>query len=310
MTREELIQRNKQIVEEYINTPNNLKNLTVLANKYGLKQGRTISKILKDAGITVYNTSHHTCVDESVFDIIDTEEKAYWLGFMYADGCIYGKENRIELSLQGSDTSHLEKFATFLKSSNPKLVKVYKNYKQGKYDRCRVSIRSSHMWKSLYNKGCIPNKSLLLTFPSSDIVTNNLLRHFIRGYVDGDGCIYVTKLEKIELSILGTKEFLQGILNSLPLSRLYPIYKRNNIYVLNLWCETAKRIVQYLYKDSTIYLTRKYEHYLQICRLDEESSKLLQTNIGGDCDVNPEISTETKESVPSYSVETEPDKSE
>ena len=95
MTREELIQRNKQIVEEYINTPNNLKNLTVLANKYGLKQGRTISKILKDAGITVYNTSHHTCVDESVIlTLLIQKKKAYWLGFMYADGCIYGKENR------------------------------------------------------------------------------------------------------------------------------------------------------------------------------------------------------------------------
>lgn len=80
--------------------------------------------------------------------------------------------------------------------------------------------------------------------------------------------------------------------------------------MFNLWCETAKRVVRYLYENSTIYLTRKYEHYLQICRLDEESSKLLQTNIGAGCDVNPEISIETKESVPSYSVETEPEKSE
>lgn len=310
MTKEELIERNKQIVEEYINTPNHLKNLTNLANKFGLKQGRTVSKILKDAGIEIYNTSHHTKVDETVFDVIDTEEKAYWLGFMYADGCVYSKEKRIELSLQGLDTEHLEKFATFLKSTDPKLVKVYKNYKQGKYDRCRVSVRSSHMWEALNNKGCVPNKSLTLTFPSKDMVPSNLLRHFIRGYVDGDGCICVTKPEKIELNVLGTKEFLQGVLDFLPLNKQYPIYKRNNIHLFNLWCETAKRVIRYLYENSTIYLTRKYEHYLQICRLDEESSKLLQTNIGEGCDVNPEISTETKESVPSYSVETEPEKSE
>lgn len=310
MTKEELIKRNKQIVEEYINTPNHLKNLTTLANKFGLKQSRTVSKILKDAGVKIYNTVHHTCIDETVFDTIDTEEKAYWLGFMYADGCIYSKEKRIELSLQGSDTSHLEKFATFLKSTNPNLVKVYKNYKKGKYDRCRVTIRSKHIWEALNNAGCIPNKSLILKFPSSNIVPTKLLRHFIRGYVDGDGCLCITKPEKIELSILGTEEFLQGVLNSLSLDKSYPIYKRNNIHILNLWCGTAKRIIKYLYNDSTIYLTRKYEHYLQICRLDEESFKLLETNIGEGCDANPEITTETKESVASYSVETEPAKAE
>jgi hypothetical protein len=99
MTREELIKRNQKIVEEYVNTPDPQKNLTVLAQKFGLKQSRTVSKILKDAGISIYNTSHHTCVDEHMFDVIDTEEKAYWLGFMYADGCIYSKEYRLELSL-------------------------------------------------------------------------------------------------------------------------------------------------------------------------------------------------------------------
>lgn len=99
MTREELIKRNQKIVEEYVNTPDHQKNLAVLAQKFGLKQSRTVSKILKDTGISIYNSSHHTCVDECVFDVIDTEEKAYWLGFMYADGCIYSKEYRLELSL-------------------------------------------------------------------------------------------------------------------------------------------------------------------------------------------------------------------
>ena len=75
------------------------------------------------------------------------------------------------------------------------------------------------MWEALNNKGCVPNKSLTLTFPSKDIVPSNLLRHFIRGYVDGDGCICVTKPEKIELNVLGTKEFLQGVLDFLPLNK-------------------------------------------------------------------------------------------
>ena len=310
MTREELIKRNQKIVEEYVNTPDHQKNLTVLAQKFGLKQSRTVSKILKDAGISIYNSSHHTCVDEHVFDVIDTEEKAYWLGFMYADGCIYSKEYRLELSLQGADKEHLEKFAKFLKATKPDIVKVYKNYKEGKYDRCRVSVRSKHLWETLNSKGCLPKKSLILTFPSSDIVPHKLVKHFIRGYVDGDGCLCITKPEKIELNVLGTQDFLRGVIDNLPLTKEYPVYQRKNIYAMNLWCSTAKYIIKYLYENSTIYLTRKYEHYKEICRLDMKISKGLQTNIGEGCDANTEITTETKESVASQSVEIEPEKSE
>ena len=90
---------------------------------------------------------------------------------------------RLELSLQGADKEHLEKFAKFLKATKPDIVKVYKNYKEGKYNRCRVSVRSKHLWGALNSKGCIPKKSLVLTFPSSDIVPNSLIKHFIRGWL-------------------------------------------------------------------------------------------------------------------------------
>ena len=152
---------------------------------------------------------------------------------MYADGCIYSKEYRLELSLQGADKEHLEKFAKFLKATKPDIVKVYKNYKEGKYNRCRVSVRSKHLWGALNSKGCIPKKSLVLTFPSSDIVPNSLIKHFIRGYVDG--CLCITKPEKVELNILGTQDFLKGVIANLPLTKEYPIYQRKNIYAMNLW---------------------------------------------------------------------------
>ena len=101
------------------------------------------------------------------------------------------------------------------------------------------------------------------------------------------------------MSILGTQNFLKGVLVNLPLSKEYPIYQRKSIHVMNLWCSTAKYIIKYLYENSTIYLTRKYEHYKEICRLDMKISKGLQTNIGEGCDANTEITTETKDFVAS-----------
>lgn len=301
MTKQEKLERNLKIVEKYIETPNYLKSITRLSEEFGIGV-KTVSKILKDNGVEIYNTSHHTSVNESVFDVIDTEEKAYWLGFMYADGCIYSKENRIELSLQDSDVGHLHKFAKFVDSKKDDFVKSYKNYKHGKYDRCRVSFRSKKVWNALNSKGCVPNKSLILTFPDDSVFTDkSLIRHFIRGYVDGDGCLCITQ-NKAEFNVLGTEEFLTGLMKHLPLERSYPIYKQvkgsnKNTCTFNLWCSTAAQIIHYLYFDSTIYLDRKCEKYNEICRLYGEPCKELQTKIGEGCDANPEVTTEIKESV-------------
>lgn len=220
----------------------------------------------------------------------------------------------MELSLQDSDRTHLEKFASFLKTTKPDLVKSYKNYKHGKYDRCRVSIRSKHLWESLNSKGCVPNKSLILKFPSVEIFSSiDLIPHFIRGYIDGDGCLCFTS-GKAELSVLGTKEFLEEMVRNLPLQREYPVFhygnSEKNTYVFNLWCSTAVSIIYFLYNNSSIYLDRKFEKANEICRLYGEPYKELQTENGESCDANPVVTEETKESSAPYSVETEPEKSE
>lgn len=293
----------KIIINEYLDTPNHLKNIKSLSRKYGMSP-TTISKVFKQNGIEIYNTSHHTVINEKVFDEIDTEEKAYWLGFMYADGCIYSKENRIELSLQDSDIEHLRKFAKFLESPKENLVKLYEKGGHRKYGSCRVSFRSSHMWEALNSKGCTPRKSLTLIFPDDSIFSSvDLIRHFLRGYVDGDGCLCITK-GKVELNVLGTESFLTTFMSKLPLGRMYPIYKRHkdsesDFCTFNLWTSTAYKIIKYLYENSSIYLDRKYEKYKEICRLYEESYKELGTKIGEGCDADPEINIESNDSISS-----------
>lgn len=79
-------------------------------------------------------------------------------------------------------------------------------------------IQSQELWNDLYDKGCVPNKSLILTFPNESIFSDRkLIYDFIRGYVDGDGTIGVYPHSKsnpnleASLLIVGTKSFLQGV---------------------------------------------------------------------------------------------------
>ena len=198
-------------INEYLNTPEIVRSLTKLGRKYGIKR-QTLAKHLKERNIEIINQQNRCQVDENIFNIIDTEEKAYWLGFLYADGNISSIGNRLELNLALKDLDHMIKFKNFLKYDGD--IRLETNKGLGT-DICRFSVRNKNIWNQLNSKGCIPCKSLILQFPNLSIFTKKVLVYdFIRGYVDGDGSlgIYTTKnSSKPELSILGTESFLKTL---------------------------------------------------------------------------------------------------
>lgn len=253
---------------------------------------------LNKSGIFVENKQNAVKFDETIFDKIDSEEKAYWLGFLFADGYISAlKENskhnyHFELSLKADDVQHLYKFNSFMKhiKNNVSIGKVNCNDKVCK--RCRWSVRNKHLWEALNSKGCVPKKSLILKFPDKKIFTDkSLIRHFIRGYFDGDGCIsYTDKTHKrSSFSLLGTEEFLKRLVTYLPIQ--FKIRKELNrtVWIGRCTGKSSIKNLNFLYNDCSIYLDRKYQRYLEFCRLSEKSDKLLQGKIGEDCDVNPEV---------------------
>lgn len=61
-------------------------------------------------------------LDENVFEVVDTEEKAYWLGFLYADGYVSDAKNDIEIGLAEKDAAHLEKAKLFFNTEDRKSV--------------------------------------------------------------------------------------------------------------------------------------------------------------------------------------------
>ena len=299
-------------IEEYLNTSDKEISLTKLGEKYGVKR-QTLSKHLKERGYEVINYQNRVRCDEIVFDIIDNEYNAYWLGFLYADGNISCTGNRLEVHLGIKDLNHLEKFRSFLKLS----TEIRTGIDSKGYGFCHLSVRNKHLWNSLDKLGCHPQKSLILKFPSFSIFKGDLktlVLSFIRGYVDGDGCLSIYKSNensiRTELELVGTKEFLISV-NKIFKNKGYIKNKscknwENKAYSLKFSDVTSRKIARYLYQNANIYLERKYNKYLEFCSLEDESPLRKSSKIGGSCDGNTEVSSEiTKGSETPQSVEGE-----
>ena len=238
--------------------------LAKIAGKYQIDRGH-LSDMLKRENVEIINKQNLPRVNEHVFDSIDTEEKAYWLGFMFADGNIGKNRDSIELSLSSKDYEHMLKFKKFLQYIN-NLKITNTNFINSK--RVRLVFNSKNMHNTLNAYGCVPRKSLILEFPKIEIFKDtNLIKDYIRGYIDGDGCLsYFDKLHKSpNITILGTKKFLEELLKHIPIKA--NINKRNNIYILNISRKKAYDLSNYIYSNCTIYLERKYLRYKEYCRL-------------------------------------------
>lgn len=218
---------------------------------------------------------------------MNTEEQFYWLGFMYADGNISKEGNRVEIRLSLKDKDHFLQLTTEIRIGETNGIKF-----------CHLSVRNKHLWNTLNRLGCVPQKSLTLAFPNLKLFKNTVnILHFIRGYVDG--CLTISKdgdKLRTRLTIVGTKSFLTSI-NCLFSNKGYIRNKStenytNQAFELKFSDIPSRRLARYLYENATIYLDRKYEKFLEFCRLEEESSRRLSSNIGEDCDVNPEINSE------------------
>lgn len=243
--------------------------LTEIGKKLKINR-KKLSCLLRNDGIDIRQNNQKYQYNETFFDVINTEEKAYWLGFLYADGNVinFGK-HELKVALAYKDKNHIVKLNNLLSSSD--LIREYDAVLNGeKYKSAKLQIVNKYIVDSLISKGCVPNKSLILKFPSYDIVPQHLMNHFIRGYFDGDGSIYIPNDKRtIQLSFVGTQEFLEGIQEEL-LKFIFCYNKvsyqnKGNVYsFIKSGRRVVKPVFKYLYKDATIYLERKYERFLKV----------------------------------------------
>lgn len=258
------IEKFKTIDAQALEMYNEGKSLTLISNHFGIKR-QSLSKRLKSKYNLIVLDNGKKYVNSDFFEIIDSEEKAYWLGFLFADGYI-SDNNKIELCLKESDKEHIENFKLTLDSKH-KISKKKNILNNNVFYSYRISIQDQKLNKDLHSKGCINNKSLVCKFPK---IKDEFLLSFIRGYFDGDGCIFFdnrfnTNLPRAEFAC-GSIDFITELKDILytKFNLFTSLYSDKNIYSLRFGrSNEARKFLNLIYKNSpkNLRLNRKYELY-------------------------------------------------
>lgn len=231
---------------------------------------RQYYNLLNISGITRRHKPFKYSFNENYFDIIDTEDKAYFLGFIIADGSVNSLSNTIQITQKEPDI--LYEFAKYISYEGP-LVKS-----RNVFD---IKVSSSKMKSDLFKLGIFPNKTMCVEYP---IISDDLQNHFMRGVFDDDGCISIHH-DKRDGSSRGQVNICSGsfgFINEYVDNLVkYCGVKKNNIrcpkgtyYVID-WggLSDVENIYKFLYKDANVFLKRKKETFDRVMDINRDKIK-------------------------------------
>lgn len=215
--------------------------------------------------------------NHNYFQEIDTEVKAYMLGFIYADGYVIsrkGNAKALGFFIQEGDKYLLDKFQSEIA---PQIkVGIVQN---GKSKAAQFRVNSKKIYADLHKWGVYENKSNLNSYKLKvPPISPNLIRHFIRGFFDGDGGISRGPLDKNTRTLEfynSSEELIRSIFSCLESAGLEggsisfrdPVVKPGFNSTMTIWrsvyCNQSQMAFfnNYFYKDSTIYLERKKYYF-------------------------------------------------
>lgn len=244
---------NEEIIREYKEGQSSLQ----IAEKYGVTCS-TILNHLKENRIDIDNKYYNLSLNHEYFDNIDSYDKAYFLGFMTTDGYVSKTGNTVSLCLKSSDDSILRRFSDKIGSEN--------NLYYSRRGEARMSFKSAKIKRGLSAHGVTPDKNTRISFP---LLSDELMPHYIRGIIDGDGWISA-KSRQVgfcgnEKIVTRLRDYFSQTLGTYPVKILHPSK--------NLWQITwgsrrdIEAIGQYMYADKKdCFLFRKYENFMLIPR--------------------------------------------
>jgi intein-encoded DNA endonuclease-like protein len=263
-------------IDEVVVQYEKLKSIRKTAKYFNVPHTKLRRLFIKN-NIEYKKATRYICDD--AFFSRDNEASFYWAGFMAADGNV-SKKDDINIDLKGSDDGHLMKFQAAVKTDSPIRYKTTKEKTiniRGKVHiiksskLCLITFRSHEMARDLKRFNIVPNKTKTYDIPNW-IISHPLFNHFIRGYFDGDGCFAMGKRELTIWSICGNFSTMDKIKSNLEVNcditgnpQFVP---HNNIHILTYYKQQdITNIINYLYKNATIWLDRKYELSLKVRKI-------------------------------------------
>lgn len=226
---------------------------------------KPIIRVLHENNVPTNIRRTNRRLNENYFSNIDTSNKAYFVGLLFADGSVEhdsSRETMIRIQLLNEDKQLLEKFKSEI-SSDGKIT-------DAKGNTCVFSVRSDQMAKDLEQFGIIPNKTYKTHFLPNNI-PSVFLTDFLRGYVDGDGSLYFnTENNTFHLNVTSHyltitdhfRDIVYQLLNTQERSKEHHSTFYNNTAKFTFNGLEAYQLASLLYKNASIYCQRKYDKYL------------------------------------------------
>jgi len=261
-----------------------------IAAKHGVNF-KAVFAALRRASISARSVGKaiRTCsLNEAAFDII-TEEAAYWIGFLMADGCITdrGHSTYINLMLASKDAGHVEAFQRFLGSNHKIGLEKARGF-AGSTGGSKLSVASKRLAAILARYGVVPRKS-----HTTKVIGLEHNRDFWRGVVDGDGWVSIQHPKTLRhakpcVGLTGSLELLTQFctfVETIAPSHVHP-HPMHSIFSVSWLGRSALTVVRSLYTNCTISLPRKWEMAKRILiethdngrieRLSERTKDLLR----------------------------------
>lgn len=250
----------KEQTKKIINLYNSNMSMVKIAENFNCSN-KTIGRLLKKENIESRG-NRKIFFDENIFNKIDTAEKAYWIGFITADGYVNEDRGFLTIKLQYEDVDHLKKFAKFINCSEDCIKIEYHNIT--KKPLCRIRLNSRKLINSLIKlniRQCKSANEHVAPIP------NKYIKDYIRGIIDGDGHIDTKRIDIC--NSIEVLSYIKNYLNKTCYTTIGKICDHYNTYRIFI-CKNREIVLNHLYYDNCICLNRKYdfikENYLKYYR--------------------------------------------
>lgn len=226
--------------------------------------------------------------DKHYFDEIDSKEKAYWLGFLWANSCVFRRVTSsdqkekcivVHISQRASEREHLEKFLKAIRGNQPILDKVSVTPNGNTSDMVFVDINSMYFAGKLYDYGLV--EATHRSKPNVKL-TKELKSSFILGYFDGNGCITSYHKERVNptvsVIISGNKEMLTLIRKHLENSSVIayndkcdhltgPTKRHHCMYLRYASRKDVVSLYDYFYNKCDVCKSSKYKKFSDLLNI-------------------------------------------